>query len=177
MLGSNPGQLRLRHWLSDALTTLLDLIHTLLDLIHILLDFIHNSARSHPQSARSHPLWVKQIYPTHPSCRVGGGGASWRRQQRNMDLFTILTLYDPYERLISPTPLSPVGGDTPALLHENAPSPIDMTSCLSNIFHWDFGGFFAEVKKYVRDMSAARLTGWWRKRMGGKKTTFKVVFA
>jgi hypothetical protein len=27
MLGSNPGQLRLRYWLSDALTTRLDLIH------------------------------------------------------------------------------------------------------------------------------------------------------
>jgi hypothetical protein len=27
MLGSKPGQLRLRHWLSDALTTRLDLIH------------------------------------------------------------------------------------------------------------------------------------------------------
>jgi hypothetical protein len=27
MLGSNPGQLRIRHWLSDALTTRLDLIH------------------------------------------------------------------------------------------------------------------------------------------------------
>ncbi len=26
-LGSNPGQLRLRHWLSDARTTRLDLIH------------------------------------------------------------------------------------------------------------------------------------------------------
>jgi hypothetical protein len=27
MLGSNTGQLRLRHWLSDALTTRLDIIH------------------------------------------------------------------------------------------------------------------------------------------------------
>jgi hypothetical protein len=41
MLGSNPRQLRLRHWLSDALTTRLDFIHSRLDLIH-------NSARSHP---------------------------------------------------------------------------------------------------------------------------------
>ncbi len=38
--GSNPGQLRLRHWLSDALTTRLDLIHTRLDLIHTRLDLI-----------------------------------------------------------------------------------------------------------------------------------------
>jgi hypothetical protein len=40
MPGSNPGQLRLRHWLSDALTTQLDLIHTQLDLIHTRLDLI-----------------------------------------------------------------------------------------------------------------------------------------
>ncbi len=32
MLGSNPGQLLLRHWLAVALTTRLDLIHTELDL-------------------------------------------------------------------------------------------------------------------------------------------------
>jgi hypothetical protein len=47
MLGSNPGQLRLRHWLSDALITRLDIIHysarshppTRLDLIHIQISF------------------------------------------------------------------------------------------------------------------------------------------
>jgi hypothetical protein len=50
MLGSNSGQLRLRHRLSDALTTRLDLIHTRLDLIHI-----PHSARSHPHSATSLP--------------------------------------------------------------------------------------------------------------------------
>ncbi len=36
MLRSNPGQLRLRHWLSDALTTRIDLIHfSARSLIHI----------------------------------------------------------------------------------------------------------------------------------------------
>ncbi|MFN9898710.1 MAG: hypothetical protein ACK55Z_07945, partial [bacterium] len=67
MLGSNPGELRIRHWLSDALTTRLHLIHALLHLIR--------TATSHPigyiasmhgyissnrlhliQSATSHPL-------------------------------------------------------------------------------------------------------------------------
>jgi hypothetical protein len=38
MLGSRTGQLRLRHWLSDALITQLDLIHTRL------------GYRSHPQT-------------------------------------------------------------------------------------------------------------------------------
>jgi hypothetical protein len=41
MLRSNPGQLRLRHWLSDDLTTRLHLKHTRLDLIHTRLDLIH----------------------------------------------------------------------------------------------------------------------------------------
>jgi hypothetical protein len=41
MMGSNPGQLRLRHWPSDALTTRLNLIHTRLDLTHAWLDLIH----------------------------------------------------------------------------------------------------------------------------------------
>ncbi len=34
MLGSNPGQLRLWHWLSDALASRLHLIHIRLNLIH-----------------------------------------------------------------------------------------------------------------------------------------------
>ncbi len=42
MLGSNPGYLRLRHWMSGALATRLHLIHTRLYLVH-------NSATSHPQ--------------------------------------------------------------------------------------------------------------------------------
>jgi hypothetical protein len=50
-----PGQLRLRHWLSDVLTTRQILSTTRLDLIH-------NSARSHPHSARSHPLSAR----SHP---------------------------------------------------------------------------------------------------------------
>jgi hypothetical protein len=66
-------------------------------------------------------------------------------------------------------------GDTPAFQHEKAPSPIDITSCLANIFHRHFGGFFAEVKRHVRDMSAARLTGG-EEREWGTRTTFKVVF-
>ncbi len=41
MQGSNPGLLRHRHGLPDALTTRLDLIHTRLGLIHSQLDLIH----------------------------------------------------------------------------------------------------------------------------------------
>ncbi len=43
MLESNPGQSRLRHWLSDALTIRLDIFHTRLgrlELIHARLDLI-----------------------------------------------------------------------------------------------------------------------------------------
>jgi hypothetical protein len=43
MLGSNPGQLRLRQWLSDALTML---IHTRLDLIHIFISYIVSRKRA-----------------------------------------------------------------------------------------------------------------------------------
>jgi hypothetical protein len=47
MLEWNPGQLRLWHWLAEALTTRqdlhnrLDLVHTLVDLVHTRLDLIH----------------------------------------------------------------------------------------------------------------------------------------
>ncbi len=41
ILGSNPGVLRLQHWLSEALTTGLDLIHTRIDLTHTRPDLIH----------------------------------------------------------------------------------------------------------------------------------------
>jgi hypothetical protein len=54
MLGSNPGQLRPRHWLSDALATRLHLIH-------IRLHLIHRSATSRPRSATSHPRIVRVI--------------------------------------------------------------------------------------------------------------------
>jgi hypothetical protein len=37
MLGSNPGQLRLRHCLSDALTTRLDLIHQARSHVYLLM--------------------------------------------------------------------------------------------------------------------------------------------
>jgi hypothetical protein len=42
------------NWLSDSLTTRLDLIHARLDLINTSLDLIQNSAGSHQHSARSH---------------------------------------------------------------------------------------------------------------------------
>jgi hypothetical protein len=50
MLGSNPGQLRLRLWLSDALTTRPDLIHTQI-----------SSTLSHPHSARSNNAAFLQL--------------------------------------------------------------------------------------------------------------------
>jgi hypothetical protein len=67
MLGSNPGQLRLRHWLSDSLTTRLDLIY--------------DSARSHPHSARS-----------HSHCRVIFNFGAMRKRLANVTLASVLRL-------------------------------------------------------------------------------------
>ncbi len=93
ILESSPGLLRLWYWLSDNLTTRLDLIHIRLgshphsarshpstfdqisstlgqiSSIHNRLDLIHpHSARSHPHFARSHSSTIGQIsYPSiHP---------------------------------------------------------------------------------------------------------------
>ncbi len=51
MLGSNPGQLRLRQWQSDAPNTRQNLIHNSASSHpQTRLDLIHNSARSHLQT-------------------------------------------------------------------------------------------------------------------------------
>ncbi len=62
MLGSNLGQLRLRHWLSDALTTRLDLIHWL--------DLIHTNLKP----------WVNCL-PVRPEHHRAAGGAGVRLEQ------------------------------------------------------------------------------------------------
>jgi hypothetical protein len=61
---ANPGQLRLQHWLSHALTTRPDLIHPRLDLIHITwLDLIHQNP------------YPRCLLPAKgASCREGGEG-------------------------------------------------------------------------------------------------------
>ncbi len=81
MLGSNTGQLRLRHWLSDKQETRLHIIHSATSHPHSAtshpqlgyissttrLHLIHNSATSHPLSATSLPLSATSHY--HLSCR------------------------------------------------------------------------------------------------------------
>ncbi len=65
MLGSKPGQLRFRHWLTDALihlgyissTTRLHLIHTRLHLIHTRLHLIHT--RLHLIHTRLHHIHTR----------------------------------------------------------------------------------------------------------------------
>ncbi len=69
--GIEPGQLRLRHWLSDALTNWLDLIHTWIDLIHIWLGLIHTWLDLIQRRAFL-LFYYKNCIQLIPVCSVGG---------------------------------------------------------------------------------------------------------
>ncbi len=63
MLGSNPVQLQLRYWLSEALTTRLD--------------FIPNTSKSHPLAARSHPPSETTLLPLNRRVYYGVDLNTW----------------------------------------------------------------------------------------------------
>jgi hypothetical protein len=69
MLGSNPGQLRLRYWLSDALTTRLDLIH-LISSSRVRMRSSRLWMRSSRMWMRSSRMWMRSSRMWMRSCRV-----------------------------------------------------------------------------------------------------------
>ncbi len=77
MLGSKPGQLRLWHWLSDALT--------------IRLDLILRSARSHPHSARFHPHSARSHYIPLCSFKTYRTIQKWTYQYGRKDQWRLQT--------------------------------------------------------------------------------------
>jgi hypothetical protein len=62
MPGSNPGQLQLRHWLSDALN------HSAIDLIHTRLDLIHNFYGCYMAGINLLPF--RSIYHCNNFCKI-----------------------------------------------------------------------------------------------------------
>ncbi len=112
MLRSNPGQLRLRHWLSDALTTRIDLIHySARSLMHITIYNVNycsyycaiglnkiKKLLSSPPPARFiwHLRKCSRENKKWASINKNTGGHPWFMAPRNIwgNLFDISTLYE-----------------------------------------------------------------------------------